>query len=71
MMKITAEVDEKAYGLLCQPNEVQPLMKALSELYSVIWTEACYDALNESTKTLCKKLLPFIEQANEILEFKK
>ena len=70
-MKVTAEVDEKAYGLLCMPEEVAPLMKALTFLYSVIWIEAIYDPTNDSTRALCHKLLPSIERAMEILKCKK
>lgn len=70
-MKVLAEIDEKEFGLLCRPSEVAPLMKALSELYSVIWTEACYDASNEHTQKLCRQLLPNIQAANKILQFKK
>ena len=70
-MKVTAEVDEKAYGLLCKPEDVQPPMKALSKVYSLIWIEACYDAYNDSTQKLCREMLPHIEKANEILKFKK
>ena len=70
-MRVIAEIDEKECGLLCKPSEEKPLMKALSELYSIIWTEACYDAYNEHTEKLCRRLLPYIQEANTIIGFKK
>lgn len=70
-MKVLAEVDEQAYGLLCKPDEVEPLLKALREAYSIIWCEACYDPVNEATQRICQRLLPLIQHANAILRFKK
>jgi hypothetical protein len=70
-MKVIAEVDETAYGLLCKPDEVQPLMDALSRLYGIIWTEACYDAYNKDTEAFARRLLPLIQKCNEILQFRK
>jgi hypothetical protein len=70
-MKVIAEVDEKQYGLLCKPSEVEPLMQALRSLYSIIWPEACYDPFNKDTEAFAQRLLPHIQQANEILQFKK
>jgi hypothetical protein len=70
-VKVIAEVDEKEYGLLCKPSEVEPLMKALRSLYSIIWPEACYDALNKDTEKFAQDLLPWIQQVNDILGFKK
>ena len=70
-MRVIAEVDEKAFGMLCKPDEVALVMFSLRELYGVIWTEACYDAENESTQRMCRRLLPHIQKLNGILEFKK
>ena len=70
-MKVSVEIDETQYGLLCAPQEVQPLMKALSELYGLIWAEACYDPYSTATQELCQRMLPHIKQANTILKFKK
>lgn len=70
-MQVIIEVDEKAYGLLCKPEEVALVMSSLNSLYGVIWTEACYDADTESTQKLCRRLLPDIQKLNEILAFNK
>ena len=69
-MKVIAEVNEKEYGLLCKPSDVEPLMQALGELYQIIWIEAHYDPANEHTETFALKLLSLIDKANEILRFK-
>jgi hypothetical protein len=65
------EIDEKEYGLLCKPSEVEPLMKALSRVYGLIWCEACYDPYNDATRQFAKKMLDDIQFANTILQFKK
>ena len=70
-MKVIAEFDEKQLGLLCKASEVKNVMSCLNKLYSVIWTEACYDAETESTQKLCRKILPHIQKLNTILGFKK
>ena len=70
-MKVIAEIDEKEYGLLCKPSEVQPLMQALSRVYSLIWCEACYDPYNEETRKFAQRMLEDIQLANKILQFKK
>ena len=70
-MKVEIEVDEKAYGLLCKPDEVEPLFKALSELYQLIWSEAVYEPMTNETKTMAALMLPHIQTANKILGFKK
>ncbi len=70
-MKVIAEVNEKEYGLLCKPSEVQPLMAALGQLYSLIWPEACYDPMTKETEAFARRCLPHIQALNEILHFKK
>jgi hypothetical protein len=70
-MKIEVEIDEKQFGLLCDPADAKKLFVALNELYGTIWCEAVYDARCESTRALCARLLPHIQQANKILRFKK
>ena len=70
-MRVIAELDEKAYGMLCKPDEVALVMSSLNTLYGVIVTEACYDADTESTQKLCRSLLPDIQKLNAILQFKK
>jgi hypothetical protein len=70
-MRVIAEIDEKDYGLLCKPSEVEPLMKALSNIYGLIWCEACYDPDNESTQKFARRLLDDIQFVNSILQFKK
>ena len=70
-MKIEVEVDEKQFGLLCKSDEVTQLYAALNEVYGAIWCEAVYDARCDSTRALCARLLPHIQQANKILQFKK
>lgn len=70
-MKVLAEVDETKYGLLCAVEEVKPLMAALGRLYGTIWSEACYDAYSDETRTLTRTLLEDIQFVNSILKFKK
>jgi hypothetical protein len=47
------------------------LMNVLNCLYGMIWCEAVYDPDNEHTQKFAKKLLPFIQEANGVLKFKK
>ena len=70
-MKIEAEVDEKQFGLLCNPAEAKVLFEVLNRLYCTIWTESCYDAYNEYTEKMCRKMLDDIQLANKILKFKR
>jgi hypothetical protein len=70
-MKVIAEFDETQYGLLCKPDEVKPLFKALSELESKLWCEAFYDPYNEHTRKFAKELMPFMDEVKKILQFKK
>ena len=46
-------------------------MSNMNNLYGLIWPEACYDPLNESTGAFAKKLLPFIQALNAEFRFKK
>ena len=71
-MKInaTVELDPEVVGVLCPPHQAKDLLKALNELYALIWPEACYDPYNDSTRTFARKLLPHIETCNEIMKFK-
>lgn len=59
--------DEESYSLQIDSKEVKSL---LYKLYSTIWTEACYDPLNDGTNFICKKMLPHITRLNELLKFK-
>lgn len=70
-MKVEVEICEREYGLLCRPEEVEPLMRTLSELYGLIWAEAKYDPCNEQTKEFASRLLSLIRAANKILRFKE
>lgn len=70
-MRVMVDIDEKEYGLLCKPSEVQPLFQALERIYGLIWCEACYDPYSKDTETLARKMLADIQFANEILQFKK
>jgi|SRR5580765_4571904 len=46
-------------------------MKALSDLYGLIWIEACYDPYNQKTKEFAETLLPHIRLLNDVLKFKR
>lgn len=68
LQKIIDELqDINTYQLQIESKEVKSL---LYNLYSTIWTEACYDPLNDSTRVLCEKMLPHITRLNELLKFK-
>lgn len=68
LQKIIDELqDINSYSLQIESEEVKSL---LYKLYSTIWTEACYDPLNDSTRVLCEKMLPHITRLNELLKFK-
>ena len=63
------EIDGVEYS---KPTEISTeALNELRELYSKIWTEACYDATNEDTQNFALKLLPHIKRLNQIIGFKK
>lgn len=70
-MKVEVEIDETALGFLAKAEDIPVLMRALGELYGIVWCEACYDPTNASTEAFARRLLPHIQQANTILQFKK
>jgi hypothetical protein len=45
-------------------------MRLLGEVYGSLWTEAYYDAYNDSTKKFATPLHEKMARANEILRFK-
>ncbi len=70
-MKVEIEIDESQYGLLCKPEEVEQLFKALRLLSGMIWAEAFYDPYNESTQKFARRLDPHMEEVAKIIKFKK
>lgn len=55
--------------LVDDPNGAE-CRKLLCNLYGLIWSEAVYDPMNESTQKYSGQLLPIIRRLNEILKFK-
>ena len=46
-------------------------LKALNELYGIIWVEAVYDPKNDDTQAFARKLLPHIELLNGLWRFQE
>ena len=71
-MKVAVEMDLDlaTYGYV-EKDKLAEAFKELSELYAQIWIEAVYDPYNEHYKKFAKKLLPHIQKANDLLEFRK
>ncbi len=60
-------------GVLYRPetDSKKEVKILLNELYSIIWSEACYDATNDESRKICGKLLAPIKRLNEIFGFKE
>lgn len=61
-------IDGKRYV----PAELSPpaeAMQLLSRVYGRLWTEAHYDAFNQSTEDFAKPLADLMRKANDILRF--
>lgn len=78
MAAITDSTDRLAEKLKQNIDELKARCKVSDEamtnmslLYSLIWTEACYDPMNESTERFAKKLLPHIQALNAEFRFKR
>ena len=65
---------ESGYEWCRKPKEDKPMTdemaKHLREIYNLVWTEACYDPFNDSTKAMGQRLLPHITALNDELHFK-
>lgn len=46
-------------------------IKNMCKLYSIIWTEACYDSYNNKSRETAQRCLPFIQALNNEFKFKK
>jgi hypothetical protein len=62
------ELDRR--GFIRQAN-LEEGKKVLAELYGEIWMAACYDPDNDDHRKYAKKLLPLIQKANDLLNFKR
>ena len=60
-------------GILYRPEiqKEKETKNLLNQLYSIIWSEACYDATNDESRKMALRLLPTIKRLNEILKFKQ
>ena len=58
------------HGYIRQAN-LEDGKKVLSELYGLIWVDACYDPDNEEHRRYAQRFLPLIQKANDLLQFKK
>lgn len=43
--------------------------RGLSEIYSIVWGEAFYDAYNEKSYEIANRLWPHIKRLKELLKF--
>lgn len=69
--KIAQELIKNIEILESRTSISEDALKNMNRLYSSIWTEACYDPLNESTREFALKLLPHIQALNEEFKFKE
>lgn len=68
------DLDEVIQKLEVLKQILNPSPKALdhmNKMYSIIWPEACYDPLDESTRKFAQELFPHIQALNEIFKFKR
>lgn len=63
-------IDGVHYVAADPPPFLDEAAKLLAEVYGVLWTEANYDPINESTRKFAKPLADKMMEANKLLGFR-